>query len=134
MSQSPISVTYSLEEILREIKQSIKEVNQNLERIEEKFDQKFDQLEGKFDQKFDQLEEKFDQKVDKIDERLTNLEVGQARLEERLSGEIRSLAEKVDGISKRLDYQEFINRGVVLGLILAIIGGLAKLFGLVGNP
>ncbi|MEA5509427.1 hemolysin XhlA family protein [Crocosphaera sp. UHCC 0190] len=33
MSQTPITVTYSLEEVLGEIKQSIKEVNQKLEKL-----------------------------------------------------------------------------------------------------
>jgi predicted nuclease with TOPRIM domain len=73
------------------------------------------------------------QKLEKIDERLTSLEIGQARLEERLSGEIKALDEKVDGIAKRLDYQEFINRGVIVGLILASLAGLAKIFGFYGN-
>ncbi len=90
MTQEPATVTYSVAEILTEIKGSIKEVHQ---------------------------------KLDKMDERLTHLEVGQARLEE-----------KMDGLAKRLDNQEFINRGVLVGLILAFLAGLAKLFGLVGNP
>jgi hypothetical protein len=62
-------------------------------------------------------------KLDKIDERLNKLEVGQARLEE-----------KMDGLGKRFESQEFISRGVLIGLIVAILGGLAKLFGFVGNP
>jgi septal ring factor EnvC (AmiA/AmiB activator) len=33
MSQTPITVTYSLEEVLGEIKESIKEVNQKLEKL-----------------------------------------------------------------------------------------------------
>lgn len=84
------------------------------------------------------------QKLDKIDERLTNLEVKQVRseerlsgeikaLNERLSGEIKALDEKVDGIAKRLDYQEFINRGIIVGLILAVLAGLAKILGFYGN-
>lgn len=54
---------------------------------------------------------------------LVELKVGQARLEE-----------KVDGLSKRMDNQEFISRGVLIGLIVAILGGFAKLFGIVGAP
>jgi hypothetical protein len=57
------------------------------------------------------------QKLDKIDERLAKLEVGQARLEE-----------KMDGLGKRFESQEFISRGIVIELIVAILGGLAKLF------
>ncbi len=83
MSQTPITITYSLEEVLARL----------------------------------------ERKIDNIQEDVTELKVGQARLEE-----------KVDGLGKRLDYQEFINRGVLIGLIVAILGGLAKILGLIGNP
>jgi hypothetical protein len=80
-------------------------------------------------------------------QRLTNLEIGQARLEERLTGEIKALDErltgeiktvnaKLDGLGKRLDTQEFINRSVMVGLLLAIAAGVVKLFfpNFPGNP
>ncbi len=105
MTQTPVTITYSLEEILKEISS------------------KLDKIDEKFESKIDKLDEKFESKLDKIDSRLTNLEVGQARLEE-----------KVDGLGKRIDNQEFISRGVLIGLIVALLGGLAKLFGLVGSP
>ena len=105
MSNEPITVTYSLEEVLT--------------RLEQKIDRRFEQLE---------------QKIDNLQQDVTDFKVGQARLEERLTGEIKALEEKVDGISKRLDYQEFINRGVIVGLILAFLAGLAKVFGFYGNP
>ncbi len=94
MSESPVTVTYSLEEILTRLEQKIDHLDQKIDRMEEKFD-----------------------------ERLGRLEVGQARLEE-----------KVDSLGKRLDNQEFINRGVLVGLILAFLAGLAKIFGIIGNP
>jgi hypothetical protein len=50
-------------------------------------------------------------------------------MDEKLSGEIKTLDEKVGGIDKRLENQEFINRGVLVALIVALIGGAAKLFG-----
>jgi chromosome segregation ATPase len=56
------------------------------------------------------------------------------RTEAVLKGDIKALDEKVDGLSKRLETTEFVNRGILIGLIVAILGGLAKLFGLVGNP
>lgn len=34
----------------------------------------------------------------------------------------------------QMDNQEFVSRGVLIGLIVAIVGGLVKLFGFVGNP
>lgn len=64
---------------------------------------------------------KIDQKLETLSRDVTDLKVGVARLEE-----------KVDGLSKRMDNQEFISRGVLIGLIVAILGGFAKLFGLVG--
>jgi hypothetical protein len=63
------------------------------------------------------------QKLDKIDERLTNLEIGQARIEEKLGS-----------VDKRLENQEFITRGILVGLVLAFLAGFAKLFGIIGNP
>ncbi|MGK7873660.1 MAG: hemolytic enterotoxin [Xenococcaceae cyanobacterium] len=91
------------------------ELSQVLERIDLKID--------KLDQKIDKLDEKFETKLDKIDERLNKLEVGQAEMK----GDIKAL-------DKRLESQEFVSRGVLVGLIIAILGGFAKLFGFVGNP
>ena len=61
---------------------------------------------------------RLENKIDKIGEDVSDLKV------------IEVLAEKVEGITKRLDTQEFINRGVIIGLILAVLGGFAKVFGL----
>ncbi|MDJ0659517.1 MAG: hypothetical protein QNJ42_08500 [Crocosphaera sp.] len=107
-----MTVTYPIEEIL-------KRIEDKLDKIDEKFETKLDKLDEKFETKF----EKFETKLDKLDERLTTIEVGQGRLEE-----------KVDGLGKRLDNQEFINRGVLVGLIIALLGGLAKMFGFIGSP
>ena len=35
----------------------------------------------------------------------------------------------MDGISKRLDNQEFLNRGVAVAVLAALLAGSAKLFG-----
>lgn len=89
--------------------------------------------------------EQINNKLDKIDDRLNKLEIGQVRIEEklsgqinaldeRLSGQIKTLDEKVDGLSKRVDSVDFINRGVFVALIIAILGGFAKIFGFIGNP
>jgi len=83
--------------------------------LKEYLDQQFKQ----FNQKFD----KIDQRLERIENDITDLKVGQARLEE-----------KIDGLDKRLGFQEFINRGVLIGFILAILGGLAKVFGFIPNP
>ena len=91
----PITVTYSLEEVLKELKQEIKAVNS---------------------------------KLDTMQKDITDLKVGQVRLEEKLTGDIKSLDTEVRGINKRLDSQEFLNRSVAVGFILAFVSGVIKLF------
>ncbi len=110
----PTTLTYTLEEVLT--------------RFEQNMNQKFAEVNQKMDKQFAEVNQKFvevNQKLEKIDNRLNKLEIGQAEL----SGEIKTLGEKVSGIDKRLDNQEFTNRGVVVALIVALIGGAAKVFG-----
>lgn len=97
-------------------------IEQDLKEYLTKLDQRFDEINQRFD-KIDQRFDKVDQKLEKIQEDGIDLKVGQARLEE-----------KMNGLGQRLDNQEFLNRGVVIGLLVALLGGLAKIFGLVGNP
>ncbi|OKH23794.1 hemolytic enterotoxin [Hydrococcus rivularis NIES-593] len=73
----------------------------------------------RFEQKLDKLE----QKIDKVDEKVDKLNIDMA-----------TVKTKIDGLDKRMENQEFLSRGVLIGLIVAILGGLAKLFGLIGNP
>ncbi|MBE9019156.1 hypothetical protein C7Y66_18740 [Chroococcidiopsis sp. CCALA 051] len=70
-------------------------------------------------------------KVDKISEDVSDIKTNLVRVEAELKGEIWVLDEKIDGIVKWVDTEEFINRGVVIGLVLAILGGFAKIFGFV---
>ncbi|MEN9271443.1 MAG: hypothetical protein Q6L49_11855, partial [Thermostichales cyanobacterium HHBFW_bins_127] len=60
------------------------------------------------------------------------------QVEERLSGEIKrldtelksvetTLAAKLDGLTKRVDSQEFVNRGVIVALAGGLLTGLVKL-------
>jgi len=49
-------------------------------------------------------------------------------LESELKGDIKNLETEVNGIGKRLDTQEFINRSVVVGFVLALVAGTVKLF------
>ena len=84
---------------------------------------------------------KLDNHLERIDNRLSNLELNQTEikgeikiLDEKLSGQISILDEKITGIDKRLDNQEFINRGILVGIILALLAGVVKLFGFFPNP
>jgi len=77
---------------------------------------------------------KINQRLDKIDETVTDLKVNQVRMEERLSGQINLLDEKVSGLDKRIENQEFTSRGILIGLIVVVLGGAAKVFGFFPNP
>ncbi|NJO98779.1 MAG: hypothetical protein HC764_24555 [Pleurocapsa sp. CRU_1_2] len=92
------------------------------------------------------------QKLDSIGERLVKVEIGQARIEgkietvdeklsgkieavdAKLSGQVKSLDTKVDQLDKRISNSELTNRGILIGLVVIILGGAAKLFGLMPNP
>ena len=65
-----------------------------------------------------------------IREDLTDLKINQTRMEERLSGQISLVDEKLSGLGKRLEFQEFINRSILAGLILLDLGGAAKYLGI----
>ncbi|MEB3228197.1 MAG: hypothetical protein VKJ27_07415 [Synechocystis sp.] len=77
------------------------------------------------------LDEKLSGQIKSVDEKLS----GQVTtLDEKLSGQITTLDEKVSGFGKRLENQEFTNRGILTALIIAIIAGAAKFFGIFPNP
>jgi hypothetical protein len=120
------TVTYSLESVLKEIKDSIKQVNQKIDTWQKDVNQKIDSLEKRMDERFDKVDERFD----KVEDRLTKLEIGQADLK----GDIKVLDEKIEGLTARVGYQEFTNRGILIALVVAVLGGAAKLFGFFPNP
>ena len=148
MTTNPPILTYTLEEILSRLDQKIEkqfaevnqkmdrqfaEVNQKMDRqfaeVNQKMDRQFAEVNQKMDRQFTEVNQKFtevNKKLETIDGRLNKLEIGQVEL----SGEIKTLEEKVSGIDKRLDNQEFINRGVLVAVIIALISGVVKLFGL----
>jgi chromosome segregation ATPase len=76
-------------------------------------------------------QERLSGQITSLDEKLT----GQINsLDEKLTGKINVLDEKITGQGKRLDFQEFINRSVLGGLILIVLGGAAKYFGIMSTP
>ena len=132
MTTNPPTLTYTLEEILSRLDQKIEkqfaEVNQKMDRQFAEVNQQMARQFAEVNQKFAEVNQKFtevNKKLETIDGRLNKLEIGQTEL----SGEIKTLEEKVIGIDKRLDNQEFINRGVLVAVIIALISGVVKLFG-----
>jgi uncharacterized coiled-coil protein SlyX len=88
----------------------------------------------RIESKIDSLEKRMDERFDKVEDRLTKLEIGQAELKGELKGDIKVLDEKVEGLTVRVAYQEFTNRGILIALVVAVLGGAAKLFGFFPNP
>ncbi|MFM7277676.1 MAG: DUF4164 domain-containing protein [Microcystis aeruginosa] len=142
------TVTYSLESVLTRIESKI-------DSLEKRMDEKIDSLEKRMDERFDKVDEKFDkvdERFDKVEDRLTKLEIGQAELKAELKGDIKVLDEKIEGLkvdlkgdtkvldekieglTVRVAYQEFTNRGILIALVVAVLGGAAKLFGFFPNP
>ena len=82
-------------------------------------------LDEKLTGQINSLDEKLTGQINSLDEKLT----GQINsLDEKLTGKINVLDEKITGQGKRLDFQEFINRSILGGLILIVLGGAAKYF------
>ncbi|GCA82363.1 hypothetical protein MiHa_00314 [Microcystis aeruginosa NIES-2522] len=96
------NVTYSLESVLKEIKDSIKSVDRKLDTFQKDIDQKLDNLEKSFDQKLDNLAKSFDQKLEtlqkNVDQKLDNLQKNVTDVKIGLA----TLTEKADSIDNRL--------------------------------
>lgn len=48
---------------------------------------------------------------------------------ETVKGNIKALDTKVEQLDKRIANQKFLNRGVFIGLLLALLGGIINAFG-----
>ncbi len=59
------TVTYSLESVFKEIKDSIKEVNQKIDTLQKEVNQKIDTLQKDVNQKIDSLETRMDERFNR---------------------------------------------------------------------
>ena len=73
---------------------------------------------------------KIDNRLDRMKNDLTEIKINQSETR----GEIKVLDEKITGIGKRLENQEFIGRSIFVGVILALLAGAVKLFGFPPSP
>lgn len=48
---------------------------------------------------------------------------------EGVKGDIKALDTKIDQLDKRVANQEFLSRGVFIGLLVALLGGVVNFFG-----
>ncbi|MFM7716178.1 MAG: hypothetical protein ACKO7A_26795, partial [Microcystis sp.] len=85
------TVTYSLESVLKEIKDSIKGVDRKLDTFQKDVEQKLDNLEKRFDQKLETLQKNVEQKLETLQKNVTDVKIGLA-----------TLTEKVDSMDNRL--------------------------------
>ena len=67
---------------------------------------------------------KIDQRLDRREQGINELKLGQSEIK----GEIKILDTKIDGLTTRVNSQEFLSRTIVGGLVLIILGGAAKIF------
>lgn len=99
MTQTPVIITYSLEEVLKQINQKLDTLQKDVADFRTETKVAIEELRGDI-----------------------------KTLDAKLTGEIKTLEAEVKGISKWLDTQEFINRSVVVGFVLALTAGAIKLF------
>jgi hypothetical protein len=94
--------------------------------LDERLSGQIKAVDEKLSGQINSLDERLSGQINSLDERLS----GQIKaVDERLSGKINVVDEKITGLGKRLDFQEFLNRGFLIGLGLATLTGLAKLLG-----
>ena len=107
------TVTYSLESVLKEIKDSIKSVDRKLDTFQKDVDQKLDNLEKSFDQKLETLQKNVEQKLDNLQKNVTDVKIGLA-----------TLTEKANSIDNRLIKVEGTQSNQIWTLITLLSGSL----------
>lgn len=118
-----VTIESDLKDILNKVDQKLDKLDEKIDKFGQEFNSKIDKLDQKLNSKIDRVGQNLNNKIDKLVEDVNDLKVSTVRLEE-----------KVEGLNKRIDFQEFINRGILIGLIVTVIGGAAKLFGFVKTP
>jgi hypothetical protein len=117
MTQSPITVTYSLEDVLEQVIQKLDRLDEKVENVRKEV------VEIKID--LVRLESELRGDIKSLESQMKG---DIKNLESQMKGDIKNLETEVKGIGKRLDTQEFINRSVVVGFVLALAAGTIKLF------
>jgi chromosome segregation ATPase len=160
MTQTPITITYTLEEVLGQINTKLDKIDQRIEHMQDditelkigqvrlenevkgeikaldakltgeiqaidlKLSGQIESLDSKLTGQIQSLDSKLTGQIQSLDSKLT----GQIQsLDSKLTGEIKTLDATVGGIGKRLDTQEFINRSVIVGFVLAVGAAVVKI-------
>ena len=92
------------------------ETNQNLVDFRQEANQNLADFRQEANQNLADFRQETNHKLDNLTQDVVDLKVGQARIEEKL-----------EGLDKRLENQEFINRSVFVGILLTLGAGIIKL-------
>ncbi|MCP2728172.1 hypothetical protein [Limnofasciculus baicalensis] len=106
MSQTPITVTYSLEEILSRIEGKI-------DKLDEKFTDKIDKLDAKFTDQINKLDAKFTDQINKLDDKIDKLTV-----------EVANCTTNINNLDKRVEKLEGTQKNQIWTLITLLGGSL----------
>ena len=138
MSQTPITVTYSLEEVLGQIQQQLTRMDARFDHVDEQFKAVHQEMaeiktqiikqEAELKREIAELKTQIVKQEVELKGEMAEIKTQIVKQEEQLKGEIKALSIGMQGIGKRLDTQEFINRSVVVGFVLAVLAGVVKLF------
>ena len=71
--------------------------------------------------------DRINSKLETIQSDITDIKISQAELK----GEIKALDTKVDGLSTRVQNQEFTSRAILGSLVVVILGSALKMFGFI---
>ncbi len=122
----PITVTYVLEEFLKELKQEIKDVNNKLDTMQRDFNSKLDTTQKDFNNKLDTMQKDVNNKLDYIQKDVTDLKVGVTEVG-NIKKDIKTLKEDVKDLKKDQTFliQEIADLKGVKALIIPIIVAIA---------
>ena len=131
---SNIQIESDLKEILGQINQKLEKVSGDITELkvgQARIEGRIESVDEKLSGKIESVDEKLSGKIESVDEKLSGKIES---VDEKLSGQIKALDTKVEQLDKRITNSELINRGILIGLIVIVLGGAAKLFGFMGNP
>jgi chromosome segregation ATPase len=118
------------EKLSGQIKAVDEKLSGQIKAVDERLSGQIKSVDERLSGQIKSVDERLSGQIKSVDERLS----GQIKsVDERLSGQVKALDTKVDQLDKRIGNSELTNRGVLIGLIVIILGGAAKLFGLVDN-
>ncbi len=99
----------------------------DLKELKDFLNAKFEQINDKIDNRYQLLDSKFNDMRVEIATVKTEVTGINKRLDENINAINKRLEENNNAINKRLDNLDFIARSVAIGIIVALLGGLAKM-------